>query len=284
VAPEPSSLASVAFGLASATTWGAGDFSGGLASRGASTHGVVVLGQGIGLVLLLALAVAGGEAFPGAPAVGWGALAGVAGAAGLLALYGALAAGPMGIAAPVSGVVGAILPVLVGGVVHGPPGTVRLLGFALAGLAVWLLAGRGTSAAATRLADLRLPILSGVSFGLFFVLMHRAGDSAVLWPLVVARGASTALLGAMAGGPGRLRWPRGGGLVLAALAGVLDAAGNAFFVLAARTGRLDVAAVLASLYPGSTVLLACAVLRERLSRRQAAGVLAALAAIACVAG
>jgi drug/metabolite transporter (DMT)-like permease len=282
VAPEPSSIASVAFGLASAATWGAGDFSGGLASRGASTHGVVVLGQGIGLVLLIALALGGGEPLPGAAALGWGALAGVAGAAGLLALYGALAAGPMGIAAPVSGVVGAVLPVLAGSLFQGPPGAVRLLGFALGGLAVWLLAGGGASAGAT-VADLRLPVLSGVSFGAFFVLMHRAGDAAVLWPLAAARGASTALLAATAGGPGRIRWPRGGGLALAAVAGMLDTAGNAFFVLAARTGRLDVAAVLASLYPGSTVLLASALLRERLSRRQAAGVAAALAAIACVA-
>ena len=112
----------MAFGLASAASWGAGDFSGGLATRRAPAAGVVIASQGVGIALLVVLALATGEAVPSAGQLGWAALAGANGAFGLLALYSALASGRMGIAAPISGVVGAVVPVLVGMQIHGPPG------------------------------------------------------------------------------------------------------------------------------------------------------------------
>jgi drug/metabolite transporter (DMT)-like permease len=283
VAGEPSVFASVAFALASAASWGAGDFSGGLASRRASAQGVVIAAQGVGIALFTGLALAAGEALPAAAGLGWAALAGGAGAVGLVALYRALAGGRMGIAAPVCAVVGAIVPVLAGAVLEGPPRAVQGLGFGLALAAVWLLAAPGGGEARAGLPALALPALAGLGFGLFFVLIDRVDGPAVFWPLGVARTAALLLLLATAGALGRPRWPAGPDLPLTGLAGVLDAAGNAFFVLAARAGRLDVAAVLASLYPASTVALAWLILGERLGRLQVAGVLAALAAVACVA-
>jgi uncharacterized membrane protein len=283
VAAESATLVSVGLGLASAVSWGAGDFSGGLASRRASAHGVVVISQCVGIVLLVGLAVVIGETPPPTGKLVWAALAGVGGAGGLLGLYRALAIGQMGIAAPVSAVVGAIVPVLAGAVSEGPPGTLRVLGFGLALTAVWLLAAPGPTGRSLGARGLALPAAAGVGFGLFLVLIHQVGGSAVLWPLAVARASSLALLagaGVVAGG---LRVPGRSDLGLTGLAGALDAAGNAFFVLAAQAGRLDAAAVLSSLYPASTVALAHVVLRERLGRFQTVGVLLALAAIACVA-
>jgi drug/metabolite transporter (DMT)-like permease len=280
VAGDPSALGSVAFGLASAASWGAGDFVGGLASRRAPALSVVVFSQGVGIVLLVALALLLGEPGPAPGRLVWAALAGANGAMGLLALYSALASGRMAIAAPVSGVVGAVVPVLVGMTVQGSPGPLRLAGFALGLAGVWLLAGGGAAAAGP--TELVLPVVAGVSFGLFLVFIHWAGDAGVLWPLSVARATSMGVLAAIGGASRRLRLPWGGALGLTGLAGVLDTGGNAFFVLAAQLGRLDVAGVLSSLYPAATVALACLYLRERLTGRQAVGAGATLAAIACV--
>jgi drug/metabolite transporter (DMT)-like permease len=282
VAGDSSTLASVALGLASAASWGAGDFSGGLASRRAPATGVVVASQGVGIALLVLLAVMTGEAAPARGQLGWAALAGVSGAVGLLALYSALASGRMGIAAPVSGVVGAIVPVLVGAGVHGSPGALRLAGFGLALAGVWLLTASGRDVARAGVRELALPLLAGLSFGLFLVFIHRAGGSGVLWPLTAARATAMGVLTVVGGVAGTLRLPGRPALALTTVAGVLDTGGNAFFALAARAGRLDVAGVLSSLYPASTVLLACVLLGERLTRRQTAGAVATVAAIACV--
>jgi drug/metabolite transporter (DMT)-like permease len=242
--------------------------------------GVVVFSQGLGIALLVALAQLIGEAPPALDRVAWAVLAGANGALGLVALYSALASGRMGIAAPVAGVVGAVVPVLVGMSAQGSPGALRLGGFALGLAGVWLLAGGGVGGAGPR--ELLLPVVAGVSFGLFLVLIHWAGDAGVLWPLTAARVTSMGALAAIGGVTRTLRVPRGSALGLTCLAGILDTGGNAFFVLAAQVGRLDVAGVLSSLYPAATVVLACVLLRERLTRRQAVGAVATLAAIGCV--
>jgi uncharacterized membrane protein len=273
-------LLSAAFSLASAASWGAGDFCGGLAARRAGAFQVVIGSQAVGIVLLAVLAVATGERLPSWTALAICGLAGLAGAIGLLCLYRALAEGRMGIAAPVSGVLSAGVPVIAAAFVDGVPGAVKLAGFGVALLSVWLIS-RGPGAS-VRPRDLGLPILAGCGFGLFIILIGRANAGAVFWPLVAARAASLVVLTISAGLgrqpalPGRGDWP------LLAASGVLDAGGNTFLVLAAQTGRLDVAAVLSSLYPASTVLLAGSILKEHLSRRQMLGVLAALAAIVLI--
>lgn len=270
----------VMFGLLSALAWGGGDFCGGLASRHAPAYAVVWVSQAVGVMLIALLAVLTGEAWPGWATLGWGALAGVAGVVGLLALYRALAEGRMGQAAPVSAVVTAVLPVAVSLVTEGWPGWMRLAGFALALLAVWLIASDGPVQLAW--AALRLPVLAGVSFGVFLALIGQASASAVFWPLVAARLASLlTLTGVMLGTRQALAVPRAAWPVMV-LAGVLDGLGNVGYGLAAQTGRLDVAAVLASLYPASTVVLAWRLLRERLTRPQTLGVALALMAIALI--
>jgi len=282
VAGESWAFGSVVLGLASAASWGAGDFSGGLASRRAPALTVVAVSQVVGITFLVALALAIGEALPGPHQLGWAALAGASGALGLLALYSALASGRMGTAASVSGVTGAAVPVLVGSAADGPPGALRLAGFALALVGVWLLTAVDDGTGRAGLRGLALPLLSGVGLGLFLVLIHQAGGGAtVLWPLVAARAASITMLAAVGVATGRLVRPDPAALAFVTLAGLLDTGGNALFLLATHAGRLDVAAVLSSLYPASTVILACVFLGERLTRRQTAGAVAALAAIAC---
>ncbi len=273
----------MALGLASAASWGGGDFAGGLASRRARASGVVIASQAVGIALLVLVAVVTREGMPAPGQLGWAALAGANGALGLYALYTALASGRMAIAAPVSGVVGAVVPVLVGAAVEGPPGALRLAGFGLALAGVWLLAAQagGTRAASAR--ELVLPVLAGVSVGLFLVFIHQAGGAGVLWPLTVARATSMGLLASIGVVSGTFQLPGRAAVGLTCLAGVLDTGGNAFFALAAQAGRLDVAGVLSSLYPAATVALACLLLGERLTPRQAVGAAAALAAIACVA-
>jgi uncharacterized membrane protein len=271
----------IIFGLLSALSWGTGDFCGGLATRRSNVYGVVITAEIVGAALLAALALLFGEAAPTSANLAWGVLAGLAGAVGLVMLYAGLASGRMGIVAPLSAVVAGMVPILVTTVVDGLPQTAQLLGFGLALAAVWLLSSRPGSRIA--LGDLWLPIAAGLGFGLYFVLIARVEGDAIYWPLVAAR-LSGALLLAVAGlvMHQSLRCTRGA-LPLASASGVFDAGGNLFFVLAAMSGRLDVAAVLSSLYCGATVLLAWIFLKERLTRPQWAGVAAALVAIALIA-
>lgn len=278
---------SIAFGLLSAISWGAGDFSGGLATRraGASHVGVysVVIGsQLVGVVLIIGLALAFRELLPPGADLAWGAAAGAFGSVGLLALYRGLASGRMGLVAPLSAVLAAALPVVIAAFTQGLPTALQFSGFGFALAGVWLLS-KPEGSLSFKLNELTLPLVAGLGFGLFFVLMDRANDRAVFWPIVAARAASLGLLGGVAllnrqpALPERRIW------ALTALAGVLDAGGNAFFTLAAQMGRLDVAAVLSSLYPASTVALAALVLRERLGAGQWLGVGAALLAIVLIA-
>ena len=272
-------MLSILFGLTSALTWGAADFTGGIASKRTNVYGVVIGAEGFGMLLFAALALAFREPVPPVQVWLWGVASGLSAGFGLLLLYRALSNGRMSVAAPVSAVIGAILPVVVSAVMYGLPGTWTIAGILLALVAVWLIARGGSGNAAVRLNEITLPLVAGVVFGMYFVCMHQASQNAFFWPIVAARLASTisilgyALATRQNWAPGRSHWP------LIALSGLLDVSGNAFYVLAGQTGRLDVAAVLGSLYPGSTVLLARLFLRERLGRLQLVGILAALAAI-----
>jgi drug/metabolite transporter (DMT)-like permease len=274
-------LAALVFGLASALSWGAGDFSGGLATKRAPVLGVLAIGHAAGLLLLIVLALLWGEPLPSATDLGWGLLAGLAGAVGLASLYRALAVGQMGMVAPLSAVLTAALPALFGALTEGMPGARTLAGFGLALLGIWLIAGTGVSGGPHD--GLGLAVLAGCAFGIFFILMHRAGASAIFWPLVAARMGSLGLVLPLALGRGQLLRPAPRLFALVLFSGALDVAGNAFFVLAGQAGRLDVAAILASLYPASTVLLAAVLLGERVTRVQVVGIVAALAAIALIA-
>lgn len=276
-----SDLAAVGLGLASAASWGAADFSGGLATRRSNVFGVAVVGQGAAFVVLAVLALALHEPAPGAVALGWGAASGVAASVGISALYRALAIGQMGIAAPVTAVLSAGLPVLFTALFTGLPTALQLAGFGLALIGVWLLSR--PAHVSGRPAGLGLALLSGLGFGGFLILIAQTSHAAMLWPLAVSKATSFATILAVALATRQALYPVPGLLPLALLAGLLDAGGNAFFLLAAHLGRLDVAAVLSSLYPAATVFLAGALLRERLTPVQAAGIAVVLVAIPLIA-
>lgn len=273
-----SAFATILFGLAASLFWGSGDFSGGLASRRANASSVVTTAYAIGFVLLVGLALLWRESFPAPIDMFWGGLAGLAGAIGLIAFYSALSIGRMGIAAPVSAILTAALPVLFSVFTEGLPGSLQLVGFVLALLAIGLISRPERTKG--RPEGLGLALLAGCGFGCFFILISRVSHGSTFWPLAMARLTSVVFLvivvllirrqGVL---PKRTVAP------LVILAGVLDALGNAFFVLATHAGRLDIAAVLSSLYPAATVLLAAIVLRERVNRIQALGILFALVAI-----
>lgn len=183
----------------------------------------------------------------------------------------------MGVVAPASAVLTAGLPVLFSAVGQGMPGWLQSGGFALALLAIILISCPQRVQGRPR--GIGLALLAGCGFGCFFVLISRVGSGATFWPLAVARFASVFFLLGVSLARGWRVVPRRASVPLILLAGGLDAAGNAFFVLAAHSGRLDVASVLSALYPAATVLLAAVILRERVTRIQRVGVVLALAAI-----
>ena len=269
------------FSLAAAACWGAGDFSGGFGAKGENAFGVVVVAHATGLVTMLALAIGTGEAIPSHAALLWGAAAGFGGGLGLVALYRALAIGQMGINAPVAAVVTGAIPVLFGLWKQGLPAPIQIVGFAVALVAIWLIAlpagGIG------RPKGLGLAFGAGIGFGIYLICTQQAASEAVFWPLVSARAASMAemlLIVTISDKP----WvPARRNLPPMLIAGVLDSLGNTFFMYAVRHGRLDVATVLSSLYPATTVLLARMLLKERLSGLQTTGIFAALLAVPLIA-
>ncbi len=274
---------SVPLALSSAVAYGAGDFAGGLAARRAPVLTVTAVAQAAGLVALLPAALlVPGHVSPGVVAVG--ALAGVSGMAGLLLYMRGLAAGPMGLVAPLSSVVGAGLP-LAAGVLGGErPGVVAWLALAVALVAI-ALASAGSRGDAAAGAGLLYGLGAGVGFGLFFVAIAATPDDAGLWPLVVGRVVSVTLLVAiLLARSGRGTGGRPSGAVgLMVLCGLLDTAANVLFLLATRTGALSVSGVLVSLYPVVVIVLARFVLRERLTGLQLTGVGLALTAGALLA-
>jgi drug/metabolite transporter (DMT)-like permease len=271
-----------AFGLASALGWGAGDFSGGLASRRSPALLVVFVSELGGLMILIGLALLLAEPLSQPVDLLWSGLAGIIGTIGLLSLYHGLATSPMGVVAPVSAVVTAVVPLIFGFLLEGIPGTQHLVGFGIAIVAVWLIS-RPPQGGKVRLRGLSLPMLAGVGFGVFLIVIDHVSESAVLWPLVSARFVSLVMLFLLIVFTRHRQWPTFRQLPLMILAGLFDVGGNTFYALAAQVGRLDTAAVLSSLFPAATVILARIVLKERLSHQQWAGVAIALVAVLLIA-
>ncbi len=275
----------ILLGLASAFSWGAADFTGGLVSRKTGAFRAVLLGETVGLLLLVPATLAVGERMPGLGSMAQAALAGALGTLGLVLLYHAMATGTMSIAAPVSALMTAILPVVVGSFSEGFPGPLTFVGFAFALAAVWLVSQSkdGVKDILSHISSLRLPLLAGVGFGCYFVLIHSAARDSTWWPMVASRAAGWLVIGLfmLSRGEG-LAAPRGVWPIII-MNGILDVGGNAFYILAGHIGRLDVSAVISSLYPGATVLLAWIVLKERLSRTQWLGIGAALIGIVLLA-
>ena len=275
-------IAAIICGLVSAACWGSGDFSGGFATKSSSVSGVLLVGCIVSVVFLSICALWLGSSAPNIFSLTSGAMAGVTGLIGLAALYKGLASGQMGIVAPLAAVTTATLPVLWGMFLEGFPSSLQIMGFVVAFTAIWLLSVPEKSQK-IQLRQISLPITAGIFLGLSLILIDQAAEQTVLWSLVATRITGIAILivlllifrkGSM---PPKRNYP------IVCLAGIFDTGGYTFYALAARTGRLDTAAVLASMYPAATVLLAWLLLKERLSRRQWIGVIAALAAIIMIA-
>ncbi|HEU5400237.1 MAG TPA: DMT family transporter [Terriglobales bacterium] len=267
--------------LAAAVSWGAADFSGGLASKKSNVYGVVLVAHAVGLVFNLVVAFAWRDPWPGAVSMMWGVAAGLVGAVGLMSLYRALAIGTMGINAPVAAVVTGILPVAFTFVTLGLPTRLQLGGFSLALIAIGLIAM--PSGELGRPKGLGLAVLAGVGFSGFLVCIKLAGTVAKFWPLVGARAASLAFMVILVGGM-RVEWKSlGANWRAMVFCGIFDSLGNILFVYAASRGRLDIAAVLSSLYPASTLILARMILKERIGKVPALGIGLALASVAMIA-
>ena len=264
-------------GLLVATTYGAADFLGGLASRRRSATVVVLWSQAAGLAGLAVLVpLLGGS--PSTRDLGLGVLAGLVGLGGVQLLYRGLGAGRMSVVAPVTAVGAAFVPFVVG--VLGDEGLplTRMAGAAAALLGVALVSrtagdahGDPTTARVDPGAELALGIGAGLAFGVVFVLLSRIGASAGLWPVLVQRCASVPAALIVCRALGRSPQVGRADLWLIAPAGACDAAANALFVVASREGALSVVGVISSLYPAATVLLAAGVLKERISRPQVLG-------------
>jgi drug/metabolite transporter (DMT)-like permease len=272
-----SELVAALFGVTSAVMWGIGDFSGGLATRRISALTVTLLVEGVGLVVLLLVALAWGEPLPVWPDFWWSGAGGVLGLFGLMALYRAMALGQMGLAAPVTAVLAAGLPVIVSIATQGFPHFFHLVGLVTALLGIWLISR--PQGQVGRPAGLGLAVAAGIGFGGYLVCLAQVETGAILWPVAIARAVSIILILGLALAGRRLIKPSTAMLPLILLAGVMDTGGNTFFVLAEQAGRLDVAGTLSSLYPAVTVLLALLILKEKLTRVQGLGVLLALLAI-----
>lgn len=273
-------LTAVFFGLASAASWGTGDFSGGVATKRSPVYTVVLLSHIVGLVGLIILIVLLREPLPDLDNLWIGALGGIAGAVGVAALYTGLSQGRMGVVAPLTAVTTAIVPVLFSLFFEGLPTHQQMIGFFAALIAVWLISSSNDeNAAGFHWRDLRLPIIAGLGFGLFFISIDQVSENAILWPLAGARFASIVTMFILVLLSQKGKRPAVGQLGIIALIGITDTVGNAFFALATSLGRLDIAAILSSLYPVMTILLARLILDEHITKRQWVGLVVALLAV-----
>ncbi|WP_319506487.1 DMT family transporter [uncultured Methanolobus sp.] len=269
------------FGLAAAACWGAGDFSGGVATKRSGVLIVAIISQIIGIILLASAALLFTESVPPTSDFLWGAAAGLAGGIGLLALYHALSIEKMGIVAPVTAVLSAIVPMTFGIITEGLPTASQLMGFLFAFIGVWLIS-RDENSPKIEMEKLKLPLIAGLGFGFFMILIDQVQSSGVFWPLVGARMATIPTFILVASYKKQIKIPALNFLPLIALAGLLDTGGNVFYALAAKAGRMDIAAILTSMYPAVTVLLAWVLLKEKLKNRQWVGVFAVMIAVVLI--
>ena len=231
--------------------------------------------------LALALALLRGETAPLPADLAWSVLCGISGGIGITALYRGLAVGRMGIVAPVTGVLAALIPVAAGILTEGIPSPLVLLGIVLAIGAVVLVSRVRDDAG--RPSGLHLALIAGFGIGAFSVFVAQISDGHAFGPLALIRAVEAVLIVSAVVVTGAAWRPTRRLVPAIAAVGILDMAGNGAFILAVQTGALAVAAVLSSLYPVTTVILAAVVLRERVTRSHAAGIALAVTAIVCIA-
>jgi drug/metabolite transporter (DMT)-like permease len=266
-----------------AVFYGAADFTGGMVAKRVATIPVVLLSQATGLVMVAVFLPLFSTAAPRSADLWWGAAAGLAGGVGVGLLYYGLAIGTMSVVAPTTAVLAVAIPVVASIALGERPGWLAVAGI-LVGIGAIALVSRPTvnAQATARPSGLGVALIAGVAIGLFLLALAQARSASGLWPLLTARLASVGLFAVIAVvGRRSVRMP----VKLAAVAvggGALDMLANTLYLLAAQLGPLSPVVTLSSLYPASTVLLARAVLGERLNGWQTAGVAAALLAVVLI--
>jgi drug/metabolite transporter (DMT)-like permease len=286
-----------ALALAAAFAYGLSDFLGGLAARRLHFLAVALLATASATAVTLIAAVAMPALRIDGIALAWGAASGLGSALGGMMLFRGLGRGRMAVVAPLSSLGAAVLPILVGVLLGDRPSATVWLGIAVALPAIWLVSRPAEDATASIEAvaptarpridpDVVDGLLAGAGFGLLFVGLDAAGDAAGLWPVVAGEFAAIAVLAVIALGAGTMRTRPSGPIRsdvgLALIAGLLSGAAATAYFLATHDGLLSVVAVLASLYPAVTVVLAATVLRESIGRWQLVGLAAAGLAIALI--
>ena len=282
-------FAPAAYAVTAVFLWGASDFAGGYASRRANAFVLTAFSHLCALVWMTVIAFASQAPLPDRASMFWAILAGSIGGFSLAIFYGALAAGQMGLSAPIAALLGAAIPTMVDIALRGAPSRWSLVGFALAIIAIWLITRPDATTKNAPSAQKGPPkgvtaaALAGVGFAGFYLCIHQATGSPIWGAAITRIGSFTATAIAVVATRPPLKLDRPA-LALGFVAGSLDVTGTAFFIFASEHGRLDEAVVITSLYPAVTVLLARLVLKEHFSPWKFLGLLAALAAVPLIAG
>jgi drug/metabolite transporter (DMT)-like permease len=300
-------MLAIAFALGASVCWGSGDFLGGFTTRRASLWAVIIGSQAAGLAGAAVVTVASGHPWPGLAAMWPVLLSGAASVIAISAFYTALSIGTMSIVAPISAT-SAIVPFAVGLASGERPAATQLAGVALAAIGIVLAAieperpgetigvaalpsepavepsaVRGTPARHDKRLSIALALLAALCIGLVMLCYDATARYDPVWAMLGGRFSSATVFAVLL----LVRRPRveltRSALPLIVAAGLLDTAANGLFSLATTQGYLSIVAVIGSLYPVVTVLLAFAVLSERLAKHQLGGVIAALAGVALIA-
>jgi drug/metabolite transporter (DMT)-like permease len=318
--PSLPQLGPVAYSVIAVFLWGSADFAGGYGSRRANAFVLTAFSHVCAFALMLAIALTQHGVFPSRASIAWALLAGAVGGFSLSLFYGALAAGQMGVTAPIAALVGAVIPTLVDIAIEGTPSRWTICGFALAIIAIWLITRPESSAEQSQKnaspesgsssnaswdtkrdvnkkdnkdkkanqnvksqnSGIAVAALAGVGFAGFYLCIHQASGSPI-WIATVSRVGSftaTGIAVVVTRAPLALDRPRA---ALGMIAGFFDISASALFIFASQHGRLDEAVVITSLYPAITVLLARFILKEHFSRWKLIGLLTALVAVPMIA-
>ena len=275
-------MAVVVLGLGSSIAWGFSDFLGGVSTRTTPLLGVLAITQIIGVLIALPLAIVHGETMPSQADLGWSVVSGLFGVVGLASLYHGLAVGRMGVVAPVTGVLVALIPVSFGFAFEGPPGALAIVGIGLAIASVAVVA-RVPGEHAEQSSGFWWGVVAGLTLGAFTVTISRVTHGLVFGPLAVVRLTEGLICVAAIVAtrrpwrPARAAWPALVGV------GVFDMSGTAAYIFAVQIGPLAIAGVLAALYPVVTVIGAATILRERMTRAHAVGIAAATLGVILIA-
>ena len=274
-------MTAIVLALAASVSWGVGDFLGGVSARRLPTFTVMAVSQVAGLVLVAVLVAALGEAAPGTGRIAFAAAAGLGGIVGLAALYRGMAVGAIAIVAPISAA-SAVVPLAVGLARGERPAALQLAGVGVVLVGVSLTAYERGPAGPRLAAGVGLAAVAALGFGLYFVFIAEAGEESALWAVLVARTVSSLVSVVVLLVRRLTSTVHGRDIPVLALIGLFDVAANCLLVLALDRGLVSVVPVLASLYPVTTVLLARAVLGERIARAQKAGVGLAFTGVAMI--